>query len=66
MPTPMPIGSRSQSVAVGPTGWRKFRRRFQAGPVRHRTLSGNVVYRVTGIARLLTPVWVSIHRDGTG
>ena len=46
MPTPMPIGSRSQSVAVGPMGRSVFRRRSQTGPVRLRTLSGNAVYRV--------------------
>jgi hypothetical protein len=43
MPTPMPIGSRSQSVAVGPMGRSVFRRRSQTGSVRLRTLSGNAV-----------------------
>jgi len=46
MPTPMPIGGRSQSVAVGPTVPFVFRRRSQTGPVGSRTLSGNAVYRV--------------------
>ena len=31
MPAPMPIGSRSQSVAVGPMGRSVFRRRSQRG-----------------------------------
>jgi hypothetical protein len=47
MLTPMPIGSRSQEVAVGPMGRSIFRRRSQTGPVRFRTLSGNAVGGVT-------------------
>jgi hypothetical protein len=43
MPTPMPIGSRSQSVAVGPMGRSVFGGRFQTVPARLRTLSGNAV-----------------------
>jgi Transposase IS116/IS110/IS902 family len=47
MPTPMPIGSQSQSVAVGPMGRRVFSRRSQTGPVGSCTLSGNAVGGVT-------------------
>ena len=47
MPTPMPIGSRSPSVAVGPLGLSVFSRQVQRAPVRVRTLSGNAVGGVT-------------------
>jgi hypothetical protein len=47
MPTPMPIGGRSQSVAVGLTVPFVFKRRSQTGPVGLRTLSGNAVGGVT-------------------
>jgi hypothetical protein len=43
MPTPMPIGSQSKSVAVGPMGRSVFRRRSQTGSVGLPTLSGNAV-----------------------
>src|SRR5450631_3195907 len=47
MPTPMPTGGRSQSVAVALTVPFVFRRRSRAGPVGLRTLSGNAVGGVT-------------------
>jgi hypothetical protein len=52
MPIPMSIGSRSQSVAVGPIGRSVFRRRSQTVPVRLRRLSGNADTGSTGIEGL--------------